>query len=238
MELNSAFILHRYPYSETSLLLKLFTREQGLIPVIAKGARAPKSKIRGYCQPFISLLVETFGRGEVKSLKQMDMAKVLPTLTGSDLLSAFYLNELLLALLPQHEPMPELFDRYTDALLQLANGSIAQTCREFEWHLLAICGYEISLEADQADDLISPHAQYELMPGQLPVLTKQFRGNHVYSGSDLLAIAQGSFHEGEAAKAAKRLMQQWLDFYTHGKLSKRRQLLRGCYVQESSTFRD
>lgn len=234
---ESALIIHRYPYSETSVLLKLFVRERGMIPAIAKGARAPKSKVRGLCHPFVPLWIQLIGKGEVKTVKQIDMAEVLPPMQPDILLSALYLNELLMALLPPEEPMPALFDLYFSTLKRLSCGSLNQVLREFEWHLLGECGYAMSLDVDQSGALISAEKTYELMPGQMPILSQRHSGQYVYQGSDLLSISEGDFQQASCAKQAKRLLRQWLDFYTHGKLIKSRGLLRGCYDKSSKEDR-
>ena len=43
-----AFVLHTYPYLETSLLVETFTRNLGRVPLVAKGAKRPKSALEDY----------------------------------------------------------------------------------------------------------------------------------------------------------------------------------------------
>lgn len=231
MPFEKALILHRYKYSETSLLLKLFTREQGVVPVIAKGARSAKSRIRGLCEPFVPILVEMSGRGEVKSLRKIELDYSLKPFGEKGLLSALYLNELLIALLPTEEPVPWFFDRYAATLKRLSEGELSQALREFEWHLLAECGYELSIVKDHEESALEALGFYQVMPGQLPVKTNQDQGDHIYRGAALLSIAAGELSNPEVRQVAKRLLRQWLDFYSHGKLIKSRRLLRSYYEQ-------
>ena len=41
-----AYVLHHYDWSESSLILDLYTREQGRLAVAAKGAKRPYSQLR------------------------------------------------------------------------------------------------------------------------------------------------------------------------------------------------
>ena len=47
-----AYVLHRYDWSETSLILDLFTRSKGRVTVAAKGAKRPYSQLRSVLLPF------------------------------------------------------------------------------------------------------------------------------------------------------------------------------------------
>src|ERR1700712_1250801 len=50
--IQQAFVLHHYDWSESSLILDLFTREQGRMAVVAKGAKRPYSQLRAVLLPF------------------------------------------------------------------------------------------------------------------------------------------------------------------------------------------
>src|SRR5664279_4012116 len=60
----AAFVLHHYDWSESSLILDLFTREQGRIAVAAKGAKRPFSQLRSVLLPFQRIQV-SLGRQAV-----------------------------------------------------------------------------------------------------------------------------------------------------------------------------
>ena len=121
-----AYVLHRYDWSETSLILDLFTRERGRVSVAAKGAKRPYSQLRPVLLPFQRILV-TLGRtpadenAEIHTLRHAEWAGGGPMLGGAALFSGFYLNELLMKLLPRHDAHPALFDAYVGSLPSLAS---------------------------------------------------------------------------------------------------------------------
>ena len=71
-----AFVLHSRPWSETSLMLDVFTEESGRVRLVAKGARSKRSTLKGALQPFTPLLLRFGGRGEVKSFSPQPEAPV------------------------------------------------------------------------------------------------------------------------------------------------------------------
>ena len=62
------FVLHSYPYRETSLIVEVFSRDHGRIGLVAKGARRPMSQLRGVLMAFQPLLIDWSGGGEMKTL--------------------------------------------------------------------------------------------------------------------------------------------------------------------------
>ncbi|SEK56425.1 DNA replication and repair protein RecO [Roseateles sp. YR242] len=146
---QAGFVLHHYDWSETSLVLDLFTREQGRLAVVAKGAKRPYSQLRGVLLPFLKLQVTLSkpskmneeGVAEVQSLRGAEWVGGQTLPSGAALFSGYYVNELLLKFLPRQDPHPALFDAYADLLPQLQSGETAQTAlRAFELRLLADCG--------------------------------------------------------------------------------------------------
>src|SRR5437870_783305 len=103
-EADAGFVLHTYPYRETSLILEVFTRGRGRLSIIARGARRPRSAMRGVLIPFQPLNMTWFGKTELKTLKVAEAERIYPQLTGAALLSAFYLNELILKLSHREDP--------------------------------------------------------------------------------------------------------------------------------------
>jgi DNA repair protein RecO (recombination protein O) len=143
-----AYVLHHYDWSETSLIVDLFTRERGRLAVAAKGAKRPYSQLRGVLLPFQRLQV-AFSRGsddasvEVHTLRSAEWAGGAPMPGGAALFSGFYLNELLLRLLARQDPHAALFDAYAQVLPLLALGDEAQSqaaLRAFELILLRETG--------------------------------------------------------------------------------------------------
>src|SRR5262245_3375548 len=118
-----AFVLHTYPYRETSAIVEAITAEYGRIAMVARGARRPRSELRGLLQGFQPLLLSWSGQGELKTLLRAEWRGGLARIAGSALLCGFYLNELLLKLLPREDPHPRLYGSYEAALAELAAGS-------------------------------------------------------------------------------------------------------------------
>jgi DNA repair protein RecO (recombination protein O) len=148
---QSAFVLHTYPYRETSVIVEALTAAHGRVALVARGARRPRSDLRGVLQAFQPLGLSWSGAGELKTLVKADWRGGLPRVGGSALLCGFYLNELLLKLLPREDPHPQLFRDYEAALVELAGGAEqAPVLRRFELRLLAELGYALPLthEAD------------------------------------------------------------------------------------------
>ena len=170
----AAFVLHRYDWSESSLILDLFTRTQGRVAVAARGARKPHSNLRAVLLPFqrvnVSLgrLPEGEGAGEVQTLRQAEWGGGAAMLTGAALFSGFYLNELLMKLLARHDPHPALFDAYALTLPLLGPGEDARTqsaLRAFELTLLQEIGLLPDLSvATQTQQPLADTASYALRP--------------------------------------------------------------------------
>ena len=155
----SAYVLHRYDWSESSLIIDLFSREQGRVAVAAKGAKRPFSQLRGVLLPFQRLVV-SIGRhasseetAEISNLRSADWTGGAAMLTGAALFSGFYLNELLLKLLARHDPHPALFDAYAATVAALGHGGEAggqAALRAFEIVLLREIGLLPELSSETA----------------------------------------------------------------------------------------
>jgi DNA repair protein RecO (recombination protein O) len=170
----SAYVLHRYDWSETSLILDLFTRDLGRVAVAAKGAKRPYSQMRAVLLPFQRINV-TLGRprtdgaeSDIQTLRGAEWAGGAAMLTGSALFSGFYLNELLMKLLARHDPHPALFDAYADTLPALAlpgDAAVQAALRGFELNLLREVGVlpDLSLVTLTQQLLRAPQS-YALLP--------------------------------------------------------------------------
>ena len=138
-----AFVLHRYDWSESSLVLEVFTRRHGRIALVAKGVKRPTSQFRPVLLPLQPLHIGWGGDAEVRTLKSAHWVggHVMPT--GDALLAGSYLNELLLRLLARDDPHPTLFDQFALAVRLLAEqGDTTQhlVVRAFELLLLRAVG--------------------------------------------------------------------------------------------------
>jgi DNA repair protein RecO (recombination protein O) len=215
ISLQPAYVLHSRPYRDTSLLLEVFTAEQGRFSVVARGARR---KTRGgsgsaLLQPFIPLLLGFSGRGDLKNLNAIEAAAAALQLRGERLFSGLYLNELLVRLLHRFDPHPQLFAAYGAALGALeSGGELDVSLREFEFTLLEELGYGFSLDLDGlSGELVQAGQWYHYHPDWGLVA----RGEAVdpaqpaFAGAELLAMASGGFG-GTARPTAKRLLRHVL----------------------------
>ncbi|MBE30111.1 MAG: DNA repair protein RecO [Acidiferrobacteraceae bacterium] len=161
------FVLHWRPYSESSLLLELYSRSFGRITAIAKGARGKKSPYRGTLRPFALITLGWSGKGEVKTLTQGEWGGPGAALAGSGLFCGFYLNELLIKFLHRYDPHERLFDRYWQCIHELLNESNQESAlRYFEKVLLEEIGYGLQLEHDQTSgEQILAASRYRYQPG-------------------------------------------------------------------------
>jgi DNA repair protein RecO (recombination protein O) len=148
-----AFVLHRYDWSESSLILELLTRHFGRIAVVAKGAKKPSSNFRPVLLPLQPLQVAFGGDAEIRTLKSAEWVggQVMPT--GEALLSGYYLNELMMRLMARDDPHPGLFDVYASAVRVLAMDdphTLQPALRAFELLLLREVGFLPTLDLQTA----------------------------------------------------------------------------------------
>ncbi|MGN8297449.1 DNA repair protein RecO [Escherichia coli] len=137
-----AFVLHSRPWSETSLMLDVFTEESGRVRLVAKGARSKRSTLKGALQPFTPLLLRFGGRGEVKTLRSAEAVSLALPLSGITLYSGLYINELLSRVLEYETRFSELFFDYLHCIQSLAGvtGTPEPALRRFELALLGASG--------------------------------------------------------------------------------------------------
>ncbi|MGH8403441.1 MAG: DNA repair protein RecO, partial [Gammaproteobacteria bacterium] len=117
--LTPAYVLHQHDWRETSRVVEILSRDHGRLGVVARGARRAKSPWRALLRPFQPLLVSWMGGGELMTLFGAEPSAASHPLSGRALLSGFYMNELLLRLLPRQDPHPALFNQYADVLGRL-----------------------------------------------------------------------------------------------------------------------
>jgi DNA repair protein RecO (recombination protein O) len=216
-----AYVLHAYSYRETSLIVEAFTEAHGRVALVARGAKRPRSELRGLLQGFQPLLLSWAGSAELKTLQKAEWRGGLPRVAGSALLCGFYLNELLLKLLAREDPHPRLFATYEAALHELAaRREQAPVLRRFELELLAELGYALPLTHDaETGAPVEPAARYHYAFDRGPrrlsghVAAEPRAGATVVRGATLIALSARAFPDAETAAEAKRLMREVLDHY-------------------------
>lgn len=214
----AAYLLHAHPYSETSLVLDIFSRSHGRLALLARGARRPRSALRGVLIGFQPLELSWFGGGEVKTLAKAEWVGGVPLLTGKCLLLGYYLNELLLKLLPREDAHPALFDAYGEALSALSRGAAeAAELRRFEKTLLRELGYGLALDRDAGSgDPVRPDRQYLYLVERGAVLAHGDEGVPTISGKTLLDLAADDYGDPRTLAESKGLMRQLMAHYLGG----------------------
>ena len=213
-DLLPTYVLHQRPYKETSLLVELFTHTQGRIAVVAKGARAKRSPVRGLLLLGQPLLISARGRGDLLTLTHAESAGKPLLLNRAPLFSLFYVNEIILHSLHRGEAYPAVYEAYTRLLDSLGEGSensVNSGLRRFEYQFIHAMGYGIDLAYEsKTRALIQSDAWYCITPEmhveQVDPVFKQ-----AYSGAVLLACSSGIFPDDpQVWPQAKRLMRQLL----------------------------
>lgn len=222
-----AFVLHSYPYKETSLIVEVFARDYGRVPLMAKGAKRPHSQLRGVLQTFQPLQVAWSGKSEVRTMVSAEWVGGLRPLERSALLCGFYLNELLVKLLARDDPHAALFDYYVAALNQLAHDEPAAiVLRKFELGLLKETGVAGNLsflaatgKAVQSDKsyVVDPErgSREAMVSDTMPVVL----------GKTLLDMEAGDYTDTATQQQSKLLMRHLLSHHLNGLTLNTRQIL-------------
>jgi len=217
-----AYVLHTYPFRETSLIVEVFSRDFGRIALLARGARRPRAAIRGLLMAFQPLEIGWAGKGEVLTLMKAEWQGGQPLLAGQALFCGYYLNELLMHLLPREDAHERLFARYTEMLARLAadpSGKVREAdLRSFEKALLQELGYGLTLNHDSDAQAIDPEAFYTYRMEQGPVRLEHGEGAaQVVSGKTLLDLDLEDFSDPRSRHEAKALMRTLMAYYLAGK---------------------
>jgi DNA repair protein RecO (recombination protein O) len=226
LEDQPAFVLHSYPYRETSLVLEVFSRNTGRVALVARGARRPRSALRGLLMGFQPLTMSWFGKQELRTLHSAEWQGGQPQLQGTALLCGFYLNELLLNLMARDDPHEQLFEYYQQTLQRLAHEQDhAATLRCFEKRMLQELGYALMLEHEaDSGELIEPSAHYRYV-------LEHGASRHAEEGLPILGktlqdMAADEYSDPLSAQQSKQLMRMLLNHHLSGKVLHTRELIK------------
>nr|WP_234484043.1 DNA repair protein RecO [Noviherbaspirillum pedocola] len=222
-----AFVLHSYPYKETSLIVDVFSRDHGRIALVAKGAKRPHSKLRGVLQTFQPLSVTWSGKSEVRTLIAAEWIGGLMPLERSALLCGFYLNELVMKMLARDDPHPALFERYVGALNELGHDEPAPiVLRRFELALLRETGVagDISLDAGTRQQ-VDPEVWYVVDPERGPRPAQVSDTALKVTGKTLIDMQAGDYTDPATQTQSKFLMRFLLAHHLGGAPLNTRQIL-------------
>jgi DNA repair protein RecO (recombination protein O) len=223
------FVLHSRAYRESSLIVEVFTRDHGRLALMARGARRPKSALRGILLSFQPLLVSWSGRGEMRTLTRAEWNGAYRPLRGQGLICGFYLNELLLKLTARDDPHERLFEAYGETLAALGAGAEpSPVLRRFEMCLLSELGYAVILDRDvEHGEPVARERSYVYVVERGPVSAAGAPGTGVeLSGQTLLDMQSGDFTRAATQQQSKLLMRTLINHCLGNQVLHSRQLLR------------
>lgn len=224
VERQPAFVLHSRPYRETSLIVEAITRDYGRMALVAKGVRRPRSAMRGVLMGFQPLEMTWSGKGEVVTLHNAEWQGGQPLLQGRALLCGYYLNELLINLLPREDAHEQLFEHYSTTLQALSDSPddsaafFSASLRRFEKRLLGELGYGLMLTHDVAGQAIAADQRYlyEMESGPRIIADSSASAGTI-SGQTLLDMDAESFDNPLSLAESKQLMRSLMAFYLNGR---------------------
>ncbi|MDQ1834825.1 DNA repair protein RecO [Massilia scottii] len=222
-----SFVLHSYPYKETSLIVDMFTRDFGRVGLVAKGAKRPLSKLRGVLQTFQPLQAAWSGKSELRTLIDAEWVGGMLPLEKTALLCGFYLNELLVKLIARDDPHPALFDHYVSTLNQLAHNEPAPiVLRKFERALLKETGVAADLtRCTGTGAAVGPDGQYVVDPERGARLARESDSWPAVSGKTLLDMEREDYSDPVTQAQSKVLMRFLLAHQLGGSPLNTRQIL-------------
>lgn len=221
---EAAFILHTRPWRETSLIVDVLSRHHGRLGLVARGARRQTSSLKARLVSFQPLSLSWFGKGSLRTLHGAEWQGGDLNLRGHGLMCGFYLNELLLRLLPEGDPHEVLFDHYRAALERLGEtGDVEPVLRRFELDLLSELGYAQPLGHTADGKALQPAARYGYEFGVGVVASRPETPS--FEGRTLLDLARGDLSRPATLAEGKLLMRGLLAHYLGEKPLATRQLL-------------
>ena len=230
------YLLHQRAYSETSLLLEIFSRNYGRMTAVAKGVKRKKSRTLGILVPFQSLIVAWSGGGEVKTLTNAESLTLRTEIEGERLFCGYYINELILRMLHRNDPHEVLFDAYELALEGLTRETdLERTLRIFEKRLLQELGYGLHLTNDALTGVaIKSSARYRYVAELGPVIDNGAEGTGVMlHGESLQALRDEEQFSDLHRRELKRLTRVTLDRHLEGRPLHSRGLFSRLFPQEN-----
>lgn len=230
-EHDEAYILHRRPFKESSVVIECFCRRNGWVSLIARGAKRSRSRFDAVLQPFMELQIEWGGKSELKTLYKAESNVFHPLLKQEKLIVGLYLNELMIRLLQRLDPHPVLYDFYHHTLEKLITVSnrddVQRVLRQFEIKLLAELGYGLELDRDGSTGLpIEPDCLYSYDPklGIYEISSVNVQPLCSVSGAALMALKNNDYSSEAIILEAKKFMRSIMTHYLGNKPLETRKL--------------
>jgi DNA repair protein RecO (recombination protein O) len=226
-----AYVLHQYDWSESSLIVDLFTRDAGRVAVAAKGAKRPTSNLRAVLMPFQRINV-SFGRSarddaasDIHNLRGAEWGGGAPMVGGEALLAGFYLNELVMKLLARDDPHPALWDAYAATLPHLGGAEESAALRAFELILLAETGHLPDIaRTTSTQQALDPVRRYLLRP-EAGLIDARSDDDAAVTGAHFIALQSAvALRDLDALRTAcrpvvqplRRQLRHWLAYHLGG----------------------
>ncbi len=223
VQAQPGYVLYARPYSESSWVLAVFTRAYGRIGLLAKGARRMESRVRGVLRPFVPLVMDWSGRGELPYLNHAEASGAFVGLNRDGLLCAFYMNELLLKFLPRGDPHEKLFDCYAGILKCLDGDHTREAAlRVYEKILLEEVGYGLVLDREAGGASLAGEKRYRYFPERGAVVdagddSGGGAGGVCVHGRTLLALGREDLSGPGEREESKRLLRAVIHHHLGGR---------------------
>lgn len=219
INLEPVYVLRAQAYRESSLILEVFSARYGRQGIVARGVRSQRSRIRGVLQPFQPLLMSWRIGADLGTLSAAESAGSAPYLSGEAVFLGWYLNELVLRFLPRHDPHPDLYAHYVEALNRILSERDT-ALRRFEKRLLESVGYGFTMPAAR-----TPSDVYRFHPesGFEPVCSGS---RHAISGVALRDLIDERFEEPGTRLQIRALLRKAIDWHMGDQPLRTRALLR------------
>ncbi|MBE8182657.1 MAG: DNA repair protein RecO [Candidatus Portiera sp.] len=222
-----AYLLHRRSYSETSIIGHFFTRNHGIVHMLARGAKRKKGSY-SLLQPTMELLVSWSGKSDLKTMRAVECGCRHNVYSGSALTILFYLTELLYKLLKPFDSHPDLYDKFHSFMLAESQESSEGNLRKFELQLFAAVGYAVSFDIDYKTMApIEDDNYYVYDPINGFTLSADNNPTNCFRGNDLFKIKQENYEQPQVRHVAKQLARQII----HHLLESRRLSSRGLLIK-------
>ncbi len=226
-DLEPAYVLHHRPFRDSSQIIDVFGAAHGKLSLVARGSRGSRSRLKGILRPFQKLRMSWTLKRDLGTLTGAEVAGPPLSLAGDSLLSAYYVNELLMTFLHRHDPQPEIFALYGQTLEGLAAApNPARPLREFEIELLKLLGYALDLEYEaRTGELLEDAARYEYRIDEGPVRVSAGDSREQFTGAELKSIAACDFDVDTTLANANRLLRRVIHYHLGGRELKSRRVL-------------
>lgn len=208
-DFHKAWLLHQRPYKERSVIARFLVAGHGIVAMVVRGVRQPRSRLAALLQPFHRVLVRWRGRGELKTLVDLEPDRHT-LLTGERLYCGFYVNELLLRAMIPGQLVDGVTALYQSTLLELQQHTpLEPLLRAFELDLLELCGYAPPLTWEAVNgDALQDGAWYRFVPGRGLILAGERAGRFCYPAELLRALAERDFTNPAYYPGYKQLLRQ------------------------------